>query len=98
MIMAGECSLEHLRTVPTEQIKKVLCSFSGVGPKTASCVLMFCLGRAEFPVDTHVWKIAKGMKWVGASLTRNQTYDFMNEVVPPSISYVTTESDAIFFR
>lgn len=28
--------------------------FKGVGSKTVSCVMMFCLGRPEFPVDTHV--------------------------------------------
>jgi len=28
--------------------------FDGVGPKTASCVLLFCLRRDSFAVDTHV--------------------------------------------
>ena len=28
------------------------------------CVLMFCLGRHDFPVDTHVWKIAIALGWV----------------------------------
>lgn len=28
-----------------------------MGPKTASCVLLFGMGRAEFPVDTHVWQV-----------------------------------------
>ena len=25
---------------------------------------MFCLGRHDFPVDTHVWKIALALGWV----------------------------------
>lgn len=29
-----------------------LCSFDLVGVKTASCVLLFCLGRDSFAVDT----------------------------------------------
>jgi endonuclease III-like uncharacterized protein len=33
-----------------EAAKKELSRFKGVGPKTVSCVLMFCLQRAEFPV------------------------------------------------
>jgi len=46
----GECSLEHLRSRSDEDIKGELLKFKGVGPKTAACVLMFSLGRFEFPV------------------------------------------------
>ncbi len=46
----GECSLEHLRSQPDEEIKDELLKFNGVGPKTAACVLMFAMGRFEFPV------------------------------------------------
>lgn len=46
----GECSLEHLRSKPDEEIKTELLKYNGVGPKTAACVLMFAMGRFEFPV------------------------------------------------
>ena len=46
----GSCTLEHLRELPTEEIKQKLLEFKGVGPKTASCVLMFSMGRHDFPV------------------------------------------------
>ena len=42
----GECSMEYLRDLETEQIKKELTRFKGVGAKTVSCVLMFCLNRS----------------------------------------------------
>lgn len=48
----GQCSLEHLRDMPDEELKSELLRYPGVGPKTVACVLMFCLGRFEFPV---VW-------------------------------------------
>jgi hypothetical protein len=48
----------------TEDVKATLSRFKGVGPKTISCVLMFTLNRAEFPVDTHVWRISKRLGWV----------------------------------
>ena len=69
----GECSLEHLWELSTERVKMELGRFKGIGPKTVSCVLMFCLQRPEFPVDTHVWKIAKSLKWVPASASREET-------------------------
>ena len=55
---ASAPTLEHLRLLPDEEIKQYLSRFKGVGPKTVACVLMFALGRHEFPVDTHVWQIA----------------------------------------
>jgi len=67
----GQACMEYLRGMDDEAAKKELSRFKGVGPKTVSCVLMFCLQRAEFPVDTHVWKIAAGLGWVPKSATRD---------------------------
>ena len=53
----------HPRPSPA-QVKAELRGYKGVGAKTISCVLMFCLGRHDFPVDTHVWKIAIALGWV----------------------------------
>eukprot|EP00967_Tisochrysis_lutea_P015872 scaffold17878_cov34-Tisochrysis_lutea.AAC.3 len=48
---------------------------------------MFCLRRAEFPVDTHVWKIAIALGWVSSSASRDQTYEHLNAVIPDDIKY-----------
>jgi endonuclease-3 len=41
-----------------ETVRDALLDFSGVGPKTADCVLLFSGGRGGvFPVDTHVHRI-----------------------------------------
>lgn len=82
-----ECSLEHLRSKSDDEIKGYLSKFKGVGPKTISCVLMFCLERPEFPVDVHVWKIAISLGWVPAKASREQTYDHLNSKVPDDIKY-----------
>jgi endonuclease III len=50
----GKLSLDHLHGVSDEEAKRELMGFDGVGPKTASCVLLFCLRRDSFAVDTHV--------------------------------------------
>lgn len=45
-------------TEPYADVRDVLLSFDGVGPKTADCVLLFAGGRpGVFPVDTHVHRI-----------------------------------------
>jgi len=45
-----DISLDFLKNMSTEDIKNKLLKFKGVGPKTISCVLMFCLQRDDFPV------------------------------------------------
>lgn len=83
----GRCCLEWLREEPTPAIKEFLGQFKGVGPKTMSCVLMFCLGRDEFPVDTHVLHISKALGWVPPSAGREQAYEHLNARVPDDVKY-----------
>ena len=82
----GEPSLEWLHERDDEEVKAVLTSFKGVGPKTVACVMMFTMGRAEFPVDTHVLHIAKKLGWLPADASREQAYEHPNRRVPTSAS------------
>ncbi|HCY77342.1 MAG TPA: endonuclease III [Ignavibacteriales bacterium] len=47
-------SLNYIKANSDEQIIEELTLYNGVGVKTASCVLLFSLGRNICPVDTHV--------------------------------------------
>lgn len=78
---------EYLRDAPDEEVKRQLTRFKGVGPKTVSCVLMFCLLRPDFPVDTHVWKIAMSLGWIPKSATRDQAYEHLNRRVPDGCKF-----------
>mmetsp|Transcript_29786 Transcript_29786/g.46735 ORF Transcript_29786/g.46735 Transcript_29786/m.46735 type:complete len:394 (+) Transcript_29786:192-1373(+) len=60
----GEPTLEHLREASSDEIKDTLTKFPGIGAKTASCVLLFCLQRPDFAVDTHVFRLSKLAGWV----------------------------------
>lgn len=86
----GECSLEHLQQSTDDEIKNELERFKGVGKKTIACVLMFCLNRHEFPVDTHVWRITKSLGWVPAKATRDEAYAHLNARVPDVLKYVSS--------
>eukprot|EP01112_Ceratiomyxa_fruticulosa_P022098 TRINITY_DN7_c0_g1_i1.p1 TRINITY_DN7_c0_g1~~TRINITY_DN7_c0_g1_i1.p1 ORF type:complete len:364 (-),score=72.33 TRINITY_DN7_c0_g1_i1:263-1309(-) len=84
----GDLSLEYLRDLETEEAKRILTSFKGVGPKTAACVLCFGMGRAEFAVDTHVHRVCKDrLQWVNDKFSREETYSWMNSVVPDKDKY-----------
>jgi len=80
----GTPSLEYLRDITSDdEVKKELGRFKGLGPKTISCVLLFALGRNEFPVDTHVLRITTKMGWLpNSSMSREAAYDYLNERVP----------------
>ena len=51
--------LEFLRAMSIPEARAFLCALPGVGLKTASCVLLFALGRPVCPVDTHVLRVAQ---------------------------------------
>lgn len=82
----GTTSLDYLREMSSDDVKRELGRFKGLGPKTISCVLLFALGRAEFPVDTHVLRISKQHSWLPSSInSREAAYDYLNQVVPDQI-------------
>lgn len=51
---------EKVAKLETQELKKWLLSLSGVGPKVASCILLFGFNRFDnFPVDTWIEKVYK---------------------------------------
>jgi endonuclease III len=65
----GAHNLDHLASMSLGDARRWLTSLPGVGPKTASCVLLFSLGKSAFPVDTHVHRVIRrlGLAPAGAS-------------------------------
>lgn len=54
----GTLTLEFLRPLPPEEVRRWLMGFKGVGPKTAAIVMQFSLGMPAFPVDTHIFRLS----------------------------------------
>ncbi len=83
----GEYSLDHLHNASTEDAMTEMLSFQGVGPKTASCVLLFCLQREDFAVDTHVHRITGLLGWRPKNASREETYSHLNVKIPDEDKY-----------
>ncbi|KAK1994787.1 base excision DNA repair protein [Colletotrichum falcatum] len=83
----GSYSLDHLFGATDEEAMQELISFQGVGPKTASCVLLFCLQRESFAVDTHVWRITGLLGWRPKSASRDETHAHLDVRVPDEDKY-----------
>ncbi|GAW22162.1 hypothetical protein ANO14919_116970 [Xylariales sp. No.14919] len=83
----GAYSLDHLFSASSDAAMRELLGFRGVGPKTASCVLLFCLRRPSFAVDTHVHRITGLLGWRPAGATRDQTHAHLDARVPDEDKY-----------
>lgn len=57
-------SLDHLHALEDNDAMNALVKYPGIGVKTASCVMLFCMRRPSFAVDTHVFRLLKWLKWV----------------------------------
>jgi endonuclease-3 len=83
----GSLSLDFLSELPPEQALSWLQSFKGVGPKTASIVLLFSLGQPAFPVDTHIYRVTGRLGLRPARMTVEQAHGFLAELFPSDTYY-----------
>jgi endonuclease-3 len=83
----GELSLARLKSMSDEEINDYLSSLPGVGPKTVACVLVFSLGRAAFPIDTHVHRIAGRLGWIDRKLPADKAHRTLSPRIPAEIRY-----------
>lgn len=75
----AETNVENLKKFPTKELEEWLRKLPGVGPKVASCILLFGFGRLEcFPVDTWIEKVYRKYFFVG-EMTRPQISLFLSD-------------------
>lgn len=83
----GEYSLGQLKSSCNDDVVEQLTSIKGVGVKTASCVLLFSMGRDVFPVDTHVHRLCTRLELVESCTTPEKTFESMKQVFPKGRGY-----------
>jgi endonuclease III len=83
----GSLSLDFLSALPPEQALSWLQSFKGVGPKTASIVLLFSLGQPAFPVDTHIYRVTGRLGLRPARMTVEQAHGHLAKLFPSDTYY-----------
>lgn len=83
----GRIELRFLKRMSDEEAFRWLTQIKGVGPKTASIVLLFAMGRPFFPVDTHVFRVTKRLGWIPARETYEQAHRSLRELIPPRLYY-----------
>jgi len=83
----GRISLDSLKSKSTAEAEDYLMRLPGVGHKTASCVLLFSLGKPSLPVDTHVFRVAKRLGLIDSRVSIEQAHSLLQEQIPSSKVY-----------
>ncbi|MBE0429713.1 MAG: endonuclease III [Thermoleophilia bacterium] len=83
----GSLKMDFLGRMSDSEAIEYLTKFPGVGVKTASCVLLFSLGRPVMPVDTHVYRVCKRLDFLPQDASRENAHRVLNAMVPPGETY-----------
>lgn len=79
--------LSFLKTCPLEEAREFLSSFKGVGPKTVACTLLFACNRPVFPIDVHIFRIARRLALIPERCADEEAHRMMEALVPPKRYY-----------
>jgi len=75
----AKADMSEIAKLPTKELESWLLKIKGIGPKVASCILLFGFNRTEcFPVDTWMEKVYRKYFYAG-EMTRPQISAFMQD-------------------
>jgi len=83
----GGISLDFLDSLDMSEARNYLMRLPGVGPKTASCVLLFGLGKPCLPVDTHVFRVAKRLGLIDSRVSIEEAHNLLQGQIPAAKVY-----------
>jgi endonuclease III len=77
----GHFDLSFLRDLADDEVRAFLGRFKGISGRTRSCVLLFGLGRAAFPVDAHVYRVCRRLGLLNGQATPEKAQIFLESLV-----------------
>ncbi|KAJ5504945.1 hypothetical protein N7463_007819 [Penicillium fimorum] len=80
-------SLNYLHNLTTEEAMADLIKYPGIGPKTAACVILFCLQRPCFAVDTHIFRLCRWLGWVPVRANEVRAFSHLEVRIPNHLKY-----------
>lgn len=79
----GSADIDFLQDMPLDEAMTWLTALPGVGPKTASLVLLFCFARPVLPVDTHVHRVSQRVGLIGPKIDATAAHPLLLALFPP---------------
>jgi endonuclease-3 len=84
----GAYDLSVLHEMSRDEARALLMSLgSGIGHKTASCVLLFDVGLPAFCVDTHIQRVCARLGLIGPRDSAEKAQYLLEATVPPEDTY-----------
>lgn len=80
----GDLSLDFLNAMSPEEVFQWLISLKGVGPKTASIVMVFSLEMPAFPVDTHIYRVSGRIGLRDSAVNAEQAHSELAKLYTPN--------------
>lgn len=77
-----QANIDFLRDMPLPDAMAWLTNLPGVGPKTASLVLLFCFARPVLPVDTHVHRVSQRVGLIGPKVDPTAAHPLLQALLP----------------
>lgn len=85
--MSNLLSLDHMHEMTKDEAMAKFISYKGIGIKTAACVILFCLQKPCFAVDTHVHRFCGWLGWAPAGVDPDNCYRHTDFMVPDQLKY-----------
>ena len=86
-LQSGTYDLNFLAAMEPLAARAWLTAIPGIGPKTASIVMLFCFGVPLMPVDTHVERVSKRIGLLPPKASLAFAHDAWLHLVPPEAMY-----------
>jgi endonuclease-3 len=83
----GKLDLDFLGDLSVPEAIAWLKKLPGVGNKTASCVLLFALGKPALPVDTHIFRLSGRLGLIDKKTSWEEAHRALGEMVPADDIY-----------
>ncbi len=83
----GCIELDFLKSLPVASAREWLMRIGGVGPKTASIVLLFAFNQPVFPVDTHIHRVTGRLGWIPSRASADKAHQLLEPVIPRGAHY-----------
>lgn len=89
IVEKGTANIDFLHDLSTEDALKWLTDLPGVGPKTATLLLLFNFKKPLLPVDTHVYRVTQRVGLIGPKVSANKAHDIL-------LSYLPADATVLF--
>ena len=85
----GEANIDFLRDLSTEEAMTWLTNLPGIGPKTATLLLLFTFQKPVLPVDTHVHRVTQRIGVIGPKVSAEKAHTLL-------LSYLPADAKTLF--